>query len=142
MQDTEVDYYGDITWLLLININLPLLLFFRYHSSICLADVWHIAYYPVEAKLHESNRSGQPTSKMASPARVQETSRDRCPMIMVTGISRTSSVTNLDIPEANGSTTGRRRAGLKMLEGIDIVAEDGVLYRETLEDDEAYGSSL
>lgn len=41
---TQIDYYGTLTWLLLLNLNLPLLLFFRFHSSVCLADVWHTAY--------------------------------------------------------------------------------------------------
>ena len=34
-------------WLLLLNISLPLLLFYRFHSSVCFADVWHVAYRPL-----------------------------------------------------------------------------------------------
>jgi hypothetical protein len=41
---TMIDYYGTMAWLLIVNINLPLLLFFRFHSSVCLADIWHSAY--------------------------------------------------------------------------------------------------
>lgn len=40
-------FYGSGAWLLLTNINLPLLLFFRFHSSICFADVWTVAYKPI-----------------------------------------------------------------------------------------------
>jgi hypothetical protein len=50
---TQIEYYGTLTWLLLLNLNLPLLLFFRFHSSVCLADVWHTAYTsPVHNSVH------------------------------------------------------------------------------------------
>ena len=44
--DTPVQtlFYGKIAWHLLMNINLPLLLFFRFHSSVCFADIWKVAY--------------------------------------------------------------------------------------------------
>lgn len=51
LQDTQRNFYGDIAWLLLMNINLPLLLFYRFHSSICLADVWMVAYEPLHQKV-------------------------------------------------------------------------------------------
>jgi len=45
--NTMIEYYTTLPWLLLANINLPLLLFYRFHSSFCLADIWHSAYtYP------------------------------------------------------------------------------------------------
>ena len=37
-------FYGMVAWHLLMNINLPLLLFFRFHSSVCFADIWKVAY--------------------------------------------------------------------------------------------------
>jgi len=51
--DTMIDYYTTLPWLLLANINLPLLLFYRFHSSFCLADIWHSAYtYPAASSDH------------------------------------------------------------------------------------------
>jgi len=50
---TMIDYYTTLPWLLLANINLPLLLFYRFHSSFCLADIWHSAYtYPSASEAH------------------------------------------------------------------------------------------
>ncbi|ESO12669.1 hypothetical protein HELRODRAFT_159246 [Helobdella robusta] len=37
-------FYGEAPWLLLMNIHLPMLLFFRFHSSVCFADIWKVAY--------------------------------------------------------------------------------------------------
>ena len=51
----ETEYYGTLTWLLILNINLPLSLFFRFHSSVCLADIWHTAYTsPVHQRRHHA----------------------------------------------------------------------------------------
>ena len=55
--DTMIDYYSTLPWLLLANINLPLLLFYRFHSSFCLADIWHSAYtYPSASSAHDSSK--------------------------------------------------------------------------------------
>ena len=43
VQDEQL-FFGDIAWALILNINLPLLLFYRFHSSICMAEIWHSAY--------------------------------------------------------------------------------------------------
>ena len=51
----ETEYYGALTWLLLLNINLPLSLFFRFHSSVCLADIWYTAY---TSPVHHHRRHG------------------------------------------------------------------------------------
>lgn len=45
----EKAVFGDIAWPLILDITLPLLLFFRFHSSICLADMWHSVYEPEES---------------------------------------------------------------------------------------------
>lgn len=51
--ETMIKYYTTLPWLLLANINLPLLLFYRFHSSFCLADIWHSAYtYPSASEHH------------------------------------------------------------------------------------------
>jgi len=66
--DTMVDYYTVLPWLLLANINLPLLLFYRFHSSFCLADIWHSAYtYPSASSEHGGSKPK--TSKPAGPGR-------------------------------------------------------------------------
>lgn len=48
----EKQFYGEIPWLLIVNISLPLTLFFRFHCGICFADVWHLAYRPLERTLY------------------------------------------------------------------------------------------
>lgn len=50
---TPFGYYGEVAWLLLMNINYPLLLFFRFHSSVCFAGVWHVAYTSLDGKIRE-----------------------------------------------------------------------------------------
>ncbi|ELU10521.1 hypothetical protein CAPTEDRAFT_200837 [Capitella teleta] len=40
----ESGFFGDVAWAIILNLSLPLLLFFRFHSSICLAHIWHTAY--------------------------------------------------------------------------------------------------
>lgn len=127
-QQTELDYYDDITWLLLININLPLLLFFRFHSSICLADVWHSAYRPVDARLLQQKKTRvkarERTALLHPPA-----SPD-----LVRSFRRASSMVNLDqLPSEVGLGGGPVRVGLDrrpplMLEGVDVVTEDGIVY--------------
>jgi len=53
------NFYGAVAWLLIMNINYPLLLFYRFHSSVCFADVWHSAYTPLHSKLSAtSGRTG------------------------------------------------------------------------------------
>ncbi len=50
LDDLARDVYGDLVWLMIINISLPLLLFYRFHASVCLADVWSMAYKPVQTR--------------------------------------------------------------------------------------------
>lgn len=40
----EAEFFGNVAWAIILNLCLPLLLFFRFHSSICLAHIWHSAY--------------------------------------------------------------------------------------------------
>ncbi|VDO16543.1 unnamed protein product [Rodentolepis nana] len=37
-------HYSDIAWKIITHLSLPLIIFFRFHSTICLADVWLNAY--------------------------------------------------------------------------------------------------
>ena len=46
------EFYGTLAWLFILNFNLPLQLFFFFHSSVCFADIWSMAYKPVEPDFH------------------------------------------------------------------------------------------
>ncbi|KAG8191213.1 hypothetical protein JTE90_021949 [Oedothorax gibbosus] len=37
-------YYGETVWLFVSHTTMPLVLFYRFHSSVCLADIWKSAY--------------------------------------------------------------------------------------------------
>ncbi|XP_042899894.1 proton channel OtopLc isoform X2 [Parasteatoda tepidariorum] len=38
------EYFGELVWLFIGHTSLPLMLFYRFHSSVCLADMWKSAY--------------------------------------------------------------------------------------------------
>lgn len=40
------DFYGINAWILMVYLSLPLAIFYRFHSAICLADVWVLTYRP------------------------------------------------------------------------------------------------
>ena len=40
------DFYGDVLWTLLSHFTLPMCLFYRFHASVCLVDMWKGAYQP------------------------------------------------------------------------------------------------
>lgn len=40
----ETSFYGENIWMILSHTTLPLMLFYRFHSSVCLADIWKFAY--------------------------------------------------------------------------------------------------
>lgn len=42
----KYDFYGKNLWTLLSHLTLPLALFYRFHSSVCLADMWKASYEP------------------------------------------------------------------------------------------------
>lgn len=44
--DERYDFYGDITWTILSHITTPLIMFYRFHSSVCLVDIWKNSYEP------------------------------------------------------------------------------------------------
>lgn len=66
------DIIGGVTWTIIVNITLPLLLFFRFHCSVCYAEIWHHVYrhhpfveqrQPTKKEIRERQRtlsSGQP----------------------------------------------------------------------------------
>ena len=42
--DIRYDYYGKTLWTILGHVSLPLMMFYRFHASVCLADIWKFAY--------------------------------------------------------------------------------------------------
>ncbi|XP_045459849.1 proton channel OtopLc-like [Melitaea cinxia] len=44
--DERYEYYGKVLWSVLGHISLPLMMFYRFHSSVCFADMWDAAYKP------------------------------------------------------------------------------------------------
>uniref|UniRef100_A0A182KED2 Otopetrin n=1 Tax=Anopheles christyi TaxID=43041 RepID=A0A182KED2_9DIPT len=46
--DERYEYYGDVLWSILNHLSLPLIMFYRFHSSVCLVDIWRHSYEPGE----------------------------------------------------------------------------------------------
>lgn len=46
--DIFIVYYSGLAWKIISNLSLPLIIFFRFHSTVCLADIWTNAY-----RMHE-----------------------------------------------------------------------------------------
>ncbi|CAK1551731.1 unnamed protein product [Leptosia nina] len=44
--DERYKYFGKELWSILGHISLPLMMFYRFHSSVCFADIWDAAYKP------------------------------------------------------------------------------------------------
>ncbi|KOB73276.1 putative otopetrin [Operophtera brumata] len=44
--DERYEFYGKVLWTVLGHISLPLIMFYRFHSSVCFADIWDSAYKP------------------------------------------------------------------------------------------------
>lgn len=42
--DSVVNFYGKKSWVFLVRSFSPLTIFYRFHSSVCLAEVWKNAY--------------------------------------------------------------------------------------------------
>lgn len=43
---TEIEYYGPLPYMFISHTTLPVMLFYRYHSSVCLTEIWNKAYKP------------------------------------------------------------------------------------------------
>ncbi len=70
--DIMVEFYGSIAWTIMLYISLPLSVFFRFHSVVCLADIWSESYSKREFLGHKEH--GQkvlkgPVSKLANSSR-------------------------------------------------------------------------
>lgn len=40
----HINYYNEMTWKIITHISLPMIVFFRFHSTVCLSDIWANAY--------------------------------------------------------------------------------------------------
>lgn len=47
-QDERYEFYGDVLWSILNHLSLPLIMFYRFHASVCLVDIWRHSYEPGE----------------------------------------------------------------------------------------------
>lgn len=47
-QQSRKDFYGNTLWTLLSHMTLPLCIFYRFHASVALVDIWNGAYGPPE----------------------------------------------------------------------------------------------
>ncbi|KDR08357.1 Otopetrin-3 [Zootermopsis nevadensis] len=43
-RDDRYDVYGNVLWTMLSHMTVPLTMFYRFHSSVCLVDIWKSAY--------------------------------------------------------------------------------------------------
>ncbi|XP_046395456.1 proton channel OtopLc-like [Ischnura elegans] len=46
VRDDRNEFYGSVLWTMLSHMTLPLTMFYRFHSSVCLVDIWKSAYEP------------------------------------------------------------------------------------------------
>jgi hypothetical protein len=44
MNRTQVEYYNIVFWSIISSVSTPLAIFFRFHSSVCLSDIWKELY--------------------------------------------------------------------------------------------------
>lgn len=47
--DERYEFYGYTIWNILNHISLPLIMFYRFHASVCLVDMWRHSYEPQPA---------------------------------------------------------------------------------------------
>ena len=38
------EVYGDLPWTIISNLCIPLIIFYRFHSTVCLSEIWSTAY--------------------------------------------------------------------------------------------------
>lgn len=46
MQDNRYEFYGKELWTILGHMCLPLMMFYRFHASVCIGDIWKYSYEP------------------------------------------------------------------------------------------------
>ncbi|KAF5277655.1 hypothetical protein FQA39_LY06148 [Lamprigera yunnana] len=43
-RSSHLQFFGDWTWTIIIHISMPLVIFYRFHSTVCLYEIWKSAY--------------------------------------------------------------------------------------------------
>jgi len=46
LQDNRNEIYGEELWTIIGHMCIPLMMFYRFHSSVCIVDIWKYAYEP------------------------------------------------------------------------------------------------
>ncbi|OWA53128.1 hypothetical protein BV898_17561 [Hypsibius exemplaris] len=46
---SQMLFYGEFEWSIISHLSVPLTIFYRFHSSVCLVNIWHSAYQPADA---------------------------------------------------------------------------------------------
>lgn len=46
LQHDRIEFYGELLWTFLSHSTMPLIIFYRFHSSVALVDIWSSAYKP------------------------------------------------------------------------------------------------
>jgi Otopetrin len=41
-----MEFFGQLPWSLITHVSVPLAIFYRFHSTVCLVDIWKEAYKP------------------------------------------------------------------------------------------------
>jgi hypothetical protein len=44
LQDNRYEFYGEELWTIIGHLCVPLMMFYRFHSSVCIVDIWKYAY--------------------------------------------------------------------------------------------------
>ncbi|KAK6049721.1 hypothetical protein COOONC_12774 [Cooperia oncophora] len=44
ISESIIDFYGKRSWVFLVRSFSPLTIFYRFHSSVCLAEIWKNVY--------------------------------------------------------------------------------------------------
>jgi hypothetical protein len=61
----NVEHFGIMKWSIINAFSAPLAIFYRFHSSVCLSDIWYGLYYGEHETEHETSESdnqiGEPT---------------------------------------------------------------------------------
>ena len=56
-----IAFYGSVAWTIILYLSLPLSVFFRFHSVVCLSDIW-VEAYPKKLKQNRDGPSGDDIS--------------------------------------------------------------------------------
>lgn len=44
LEDERYEFYGKVLWSVIGHLCLPLMMFYRFHASVCIVDIWKYAY--------------------------------------------------------------------------------------------------